>query len=153
MYIGTCCSDRLSPLANMNQGNNFQTRPDTDNEFFSHFKHRLDFSPNGGGQNIGPPPQAQGRHGEMLDRGHIAPQGTPSQVQGQSAFRQAWHQGQESRALGRSTARWTLPSLNIVHIPVMLMLDLNPQGIGMGATGNSYRKRVESPCYGDPNQM
>ncbi|VDI47857.1 Hypothetical predicted protein [Mytilus galloprovincialis] len=56
---------------------------------------RLDFSPNGGGQNIGPPPQAQGRHGEMLDRGHIAPQGTPSQVQGQSAFRQeAWHQGQ-----------------------------------------------------------
>ncbi|CAG2239075.1 unnamed protein product [Mytilus edulis] len=26
---------------------------------------RLDFSPNGGGQNIGPPPQAQGRHGEM----------------------------------------------------------------------------------------
>ncbi|VDI13841.1 Hypothetical predicted protein, partial [Mytilus galloprovincialis] len=55
----------------------------------------LDFSPNGGGQNIGPPPQAQGRHGEMLDRGHIAPQGTPSQVQGQSAFRQeAWHQGQ-----------------------------------------------------------
>ncbi|VDI48138.1 Hypothetical predicted protein [Mytilus galloprovincialis] len=56
---------------------------------------RLDFSPNGGGQNIGPPPQAQGRHGEMLDRGHIAPQGHPSQVQGQSAFRQeAWHQGQ-----------------------------------------------------------
>ncbi|CAG2191367.1 unnamed protein product [Mytilus edulis] len=55
----------------------------------------LDFSPNGGGQNIGPPPQAQGRHGEMLDRGHIAPRGTPSQVQGQSAFRQeAWHQGQ-----------------------------------------------------------
>ncbi|VDI45311.1 Hypothetical predicted protein [Mytilus galloprovincialis] len=40
---------------------------------------RLDFSPNGGGQNIGPPPQAQGRHGEMLDMGHIAPQGTPSQ--------------------------------------------------------------------------
>ncbi|CAG2200376.1 unnamed protein product [Mytilus edulis] len=56
---------------------------------------RLDFSPSGGGQNIGPPPRAQGRHGVMYNREHIAPQGTPSQVQGQSAFRQeAWHQGQ-----------------------------------------------------------
>ncbi|CAC5376135.1 unnamed protein product [Mytilus coruscus] len=63
---------------------------------------RLDFSPNGGGQNIGPSPEAQGRHDEMFNRvntvvdgGHIAQQGTPSRVHGQSAFKQkAWHQGQ-----------------------------------------------------------
>ena len=41
----------------------------------------------------------------------------------------------------KGTARWTLPFLNIVHIPVMQMLDLNLQGIGMGATGNTYRKK------------
>ncbi|CAG2229639.1 unnamed protein product [Mytilus edulis] len=36
--------------------------------------------------------------------------------------------------------------------PGMLMLDLNPQGIGMGATGNSYSKRVSHHDIGDPNQ-
>ncbi|CAC5393247.1 TRPT1 [Mytilus coruscus] len=69
------------------------------------------FSPNGGGQNIGPPPEDQGRHDEMLNRvntvvdgGHIAPQGTPSRVHGQSAFKQeAWHQGQ-------SPGHWGGPS-------------------------------------------
>ncbi|CAG2202043.1 unnamed protein product [Mytilus edulis] len=102
---------------------------------------RLDFSPNGGGQNIGPPPQAQGRHGEMLDRGHIAPQGTPSQVQGQSAFRQeAWHQGQSPGPL-EGPSQMDSAFLEYSPYPGMLMLDLNPQGIGMGATGNSYRKK------------
>ncbi|CAG2218480.1 unnamed protein product [Mytilus edulis] len=68
---------------------------ESDLSTISHLRSRLDFSPNGGGQNIGPPPRAQGRHGVMYNREHIAPQGTPSQVQGQSAFRQeAWHQGQ-----------------------------------------------------------
>ncbi|CAC5397363.1 TRPT1 [Mytilus coruscus] len=72
---------------------------------------RLDFSQNGGGQNIGPPPEDQGRHDEMLNRvntvvdgGHIVPQGTPSRVHGQSAFKQeAWHQGQ-------SPGHWGGPS-------------------------------------------
>ncbi|CAC5359700.1 unnamed protein product [Mytilus coruscus] len=67
--------------------------------------------PKWGGQNIGPPPEDQGRHGEMLNRvntvvdgGHIAPQGTPSRVHGQSAFKQeAWHQGQ-------SPGHWGGPS-------------------------------------------
>ncbi|CAC5424769.1 unnamed protein product [Mytilus coruscus] len=65
----------------------------------------------GGGQNIGPPPEDKGRHDEMLNRvntvvdgGHIAPQGTPSRVHGQSAFKQeAWHQGQ-------SPGHWGGPS-------------------------------------------
>ncbi|CAC5375596.1 unnamed protein product [Mytilus coruscus] len=72
---------------------------------------RLDFSQYGGGQNIGPPPEDQGRHDEILNRvntvvdgGHIAPQGTPSRVHGQSAFKQeAWHQGQ-------SPGHWGGPS-------------------------------------------
>ncbi|CAC5421665.1 unnamed protein product [Mytilus coruscus] len=113
----------------------------------------LDFNQNGGGQNIGPPPEAQGRHDEMLNRvntlidgRHVASQSTPSQVHVQSAFKQeAWHQGQVRPWEG--PARWTPPFLSVVHIPGMLELDLEPRKIGMGIQGTDKRA-VESPHYG-----
>ncbi|CAC5366842.1 unnamed protein product [Mytilus coruscus] len=120
---------------------------------------RLDFSPNGGGQNIGPPPEDQGRHDEMLNRvntvvdgGHIAPQGTPSRVHGQSAFKQeAWHQGQ-------SPGHWGGPSqmdsayLDYSPYPGMLELGLRPQGIGDGTTGTVAEKEWRHHIIGDPKQ-
>ncbi|CAG2237178.1 unnamed protein product [Mytilus edulis] len=114
---------------------------------------RLDFSPNGGGQNIGPPPQAQGRHGEMLDRGHIAPQGTPSQVQGQSAFRQeAWHQGQSPGPLeGHSQ----MDSAFLEYSPYPG--DANARSEPTGNLDGGYREQLQKKEWshhdiGDPNQ-
>ncbi|CAC5419267.1 unnamed protein product [Mytilus coruscus] len=102
-------------IMNIREGKGFVTESDL--ATISHLRvtmtllSRLDFSQYGGGQNIGPPPEDQGRHDEMLNRvntvvdgGHIAPQGTPSRVHGQSAFKQeAWHQGQ-------SPGHWGGPS-------------------------------------------
>ncbi|CAG2240973.1 unnamed protein product [Mytilus edulis] len=114
---------------------------------------RLDFSPNGGGQNIGPPPQAQGRHGEMLDRGHIAPQGTPSQVQGQSAFRQeAWHQGQSPGPL-EGPSQMDSAFLEYSSYPG----DANARPEPTGNWDGGYREQLQKKEWshhdiGDPNQ-
>ncbi|CAG2201892.1 unnamed protein product [Mytilus edulis] len=114
---------------------------------------RLDFSPNGGGQNIGPPPQAQGRHGEMLDRGHIAPQGTPSQVQGQSAFRQeAWHQGQSPGPL-EGPSQMDSAFLEYSSYPG----DANARPEPTGNWDGAYREQLQKKEWshhdiGDPNQ-
>ncbi|CAC5424914.1 unnamed protein product [Mytilus coruscus] len=66
---------------------------------------RLDFSTNGGGQNIGPPPEARGKHQSMIntiiDGGMVASPGMPCQTHGQSVFKQeGWHQGQSPGAWG-----------------------------------------------------
>ncbi|CAG2190797.1 unnamed protein product [Mytilus edulis] len=114
---------------------------------------RLDFSPNGGGQNIGPPPQAQGRHGEMLNRGHIAPQGTPSQVQGQSAFRQeAWHQGQSPGPL-KGPSQMDSAFLEYSPYPG----DANARHEPTGNWDGGYREQLQKKEWshhdiGDPNQ-
>ncbi|VDI54997.1 Hypothetical predicted protein [Mytilus galloprovincialis] len=114
---------------------------------------RLDFSPNGGGQNIGPPPKAQGRHGEMLDRGHIAPQGTPSQVQGQFAFRQeAWHQGQSPGPL-KGPSQMDSAFLEYSSYPG----DANARPEPTGNWDGGYREQLQKKEWshhdiGDPNQ-
>ena len=114
---------------------------------------RLDFSPNGGGQNIGPPPQAQGRHGEMLDRGHISPQGTPSQVQGQFAFRQeAWHQGQSPGPL-KGPSQMDSAFLEYSSYPG----DANARPEPTGNWDGGYREQLQKKEWshhdiGDPNQ-
>ncbi|CAG2219824.1 unnamed protein product [Mytilus edulis] len=114
---------------------------------------RLDFSPNGGGQNIGPPPKAQGRHGEMLDRGHIAPQGTPSQVQGQSAFRQeAWHQGQSPGPL-EGPSQMDSAFLEYSSNPGDANARPEPTGNWDGGYREQLQKKGWSPHdIGDPNQ-
>ncbi|CAC5394079.1 unnamed protein product [Mytilus coruscus] len=66
---------------------------------------RLDFSTNRGGPDIGPPPEAQGRHQSMLnsliDGGMVASPVTPSKTHGQSVLKQeGWHQVQNPVALG-----------------------------------------------------
>ncbi|CAG2219631.1 tatD [Mytilus edulis] len=114
---------------------------------------RLDFSPNGGGHNIGPPPQAQGRHGEMLDMGHIAPQGTPSQVQGQAAFRQeAWHQGQSPGPL-EGPSQMDSAFLEYSSNPG----DANARPEPTGNWDGGYREQLQKKEWshhdiGDPNQ-
>ncbi|CAC5379983.1 unnamed protein product [Mytilus coruscus] len=67
---------------------------------------KLDFSTNGGGQNIGPPPEARGKHQSMIntiiDGGMVASPGMPCQTHSQSVFKQeGWHQGQSPGAWGR----------------------------------------------------
>ncbi|CAC5404165.1 unnamed protein product [Mytilus coruscus] len=106
---------------------------------------RLDFSTNGGGRNIGPPPEARGKHQSMIntiiDMGMVASPGMPCQTHGQSVFKQeGWHQGQSPGAW-EGSASWTLPSLSIVHIMRRPDLGLRPQLIGAGSTGNSCRKK------------
>ncbi|CAC5396502.1 unnamed protein product [Mytilus coruscus] len=66
---------------------------------------RLDFSTNGGGQNIGPPPEARGKHQSMIntiiDGVMVASPGMQCQTHGQSIFKQeGWHQGQSPGAWG-----------------------------------------------------
>ena len=121
---------------------------------------RLDFNQNGGGQNNGPPPEAQGRHNEMLSRvntliggGHVASQGTPARVHAQSEFKQeAWHQGQ-------SPGPWSGPSQMD-----SAFLECSPYSGDAGARpktpGNwdgGYREQItknewSQPMMGDPNQ-
>ncbi|CAC5411446.1 unnamed protein product [Mytilus coruscus] len=121
---------------------------------------RLDFNQNGGGQNIGPPPEAQGRHDEMLNRvntlidgGHVASQSTPSRVHVQSAFKQeAWHQGQ-------SPGPWGGPSQMD-----SAFLECSPYPGDAGARPRTpenwdggYREQIKKnewshPIMGDPNQ-
>ncbi|CAG2234724.1 TPT1 [Mytilus edulis] len=121
---------------------------------------RLDFNQNGGGQNNGPPPEAQGRHNEMLSRvntliggGHVASQGTPARVHAQSEFKQeAWHQGQ-------SPGPWNGPSQMD-----SAFLECSPYSGDAGARpktpGNwdgGYREQItknewSQPMMGDPNQ-
>ncbi|VDI38348.1 Hypothetical predicted protein [Mytilus galloprovincialis] len=102
---------------------------------------RLDFSPNGGGQNIGPPPQAQGRHGEMLDRDTL-----PHRAH-HPKYKANLHLGKKHGTRGKvpgpwkGPARWTLPSLNIVHIPGDANARPEPTGNWDGGYRNSYRKK------------
>ncbi|CAG2195339.1 unnamed protein product [Mytilus edulis] len=114
---------------------------------------RLDFRPNGGCPNIGPPPQSQGRHDEMLNMAHIAPQGKPSQVQGQSAFRQeAWHQGQSPGPLEGPSQR---DSAFLEYSPCPRDANARPEPTGNWDGG--YREQLQKKGWsphdiGDPNQ-
>ncbi|VDI13790.1 Hypothetical predicted protein [Mytilus galloprovincialis] len=89
----------------------------------------------------------------MLDRGHIAPQGTPSQVQGQSAFRQeAWHQGQSPGPLEGPSQ---MDSAFLEYSPYPRDANARPEPTGNWDGG--YRKQLQKKEWshhdiGDPNQ-
>ncbi|CAC5416110.1 unnamed protein product [Mytilus coruscus] len=116
---------------------------------------RLDFS-----QNIGPPPKAQGRHDEMLNRvntlidgGHIASQSTPSRVHVQSAFKQeAWHQGQSPGPWGGPSQ---MDSAFLECSPYPGEAEAGPKTPENWDGG--YREQIKKtewshPFMGDPNQ-
>ncbi|CAG2226855.1 unnamed protein product [Mytilus edulis] len=92
---------------------------------------RLDFSPNGGGQNIGPPPQAQGRHGEIQE---------------------AWHQGQSPGPL-KGPSQMDSAFLEYSSYPG----DANARPEPTGNWDGGYREQLQKKEWshhdiGDPNQ-